>query len=54
MNQCITINTPKTEIKIYTDKVFTNSEENKIPKDNEYCAYLSVILLDFIFANLSK
>ena len=48
------INTPKTEIKNYNHKVFTNFEDNNIPKDNEYCSYLYVILLDFIFANLSK
>ena len=46
------INTPK--MKIYNDKVYTNFEDNKTPNDNEYCTYLSVILLDFIFANLNK
>ena len=41
----------KTKIKIYNDIVHTNFQHNKIPKDNEYCACLLVILLDFIFAN---
>ena len=36
----------KTEIKIYNHKVCTNFLDNKIPKDNGYCACLSVILLD--------
>ena len=44
----------KTKIKIYNDKVYTNFQHNKIPKDNEYCACLSVILLDSIFVNSSK
>ena len=43
-----------TKIKIYNDKVFKNFKDNKLPKDNEYCTYLSVMLLDFIFANLNK
>ena len=41
----------KTKIKIYNNKVYTNSQHNKIPKDNECFASLSVILLDFIFIN---
>ena len=41
----------KTEIKTYNDKVYTNFQHNKIPKDNEYGACLSVILLDSIFLN---
>ena len=44
----------KTKIKIYNDKVYTNFQHNKIPKDNEYCACLSVILLDSIFIDLEK
>ena len=44
----------KTKIKIYNDKVYTNFQHNKIPKDNEYCACLSVILLDSIFVNSNK
>ena len=44
----------KTKIKIYNDKVYTNFQHNKIPKDNEYCARLSVILLDSIFVNSNK
>ena len=44
----------KTKIKIYNDKVYTNFQHNKIPKDNEYCACLSVILLDSIFVNSDK
>ena len=41
----------KTKIKIYNDKVYTNFQHNKIPKNNEYCVCLSVILLDCIFVN---
>ena len=44
----------KTRIKIYTDKVYTNFQHNKIPKDNEYCTCLSKILLDSIFLNSDK
>ena len=44
----------KTTIKIYNDKVYTNFQNNKIPKDNEQCACLSVILLNCIFVNSSK
>ena len=44
----------KTKIKIYNNKVYTNFQHNKIPKDNEYCAYLFVILLDSIFVNSDK
>ena len=44
----------KTKIKIYNDKVYTNFQHNKIPKDNEYCACLSVILLDFVFVHSNK
>ena len=44
----------KTKIKSYNDRVYTNFQHNKIPKDNEYCVCLSVILLDFIFVNLNK
>ena len=44
----------KTKIKIYNDKVYTNFQHNKIPKDNEYYTCLSVILLDSIFVNSNK
>ena len=44
----------KTKIKIYNDRVYTNFQHNKMPKDNEYCAGLSVILLDSIFVNSNK
>ena len=44
----------KTKIKIYNDRVYTNCQHNKMPKDNEYCAGLSVILLDSIFVNSDK
>ena len=44
----------KTKTKIYNDRVYTNFQINKIPKDNEYCACLSVILLDSIFVNSNK
>ena len=44
----------KTKIKIYNDIVYTNYPHNKIPKGNEYCTFLSVILLDSIFVNWDK
>ena len=44
----------KTKRKIYNDKVYTNFQHNKIPKDNEYCVCLSVILLDPIFVDSDK
>ena len=43
-----------TKIKIYNDKVYTNFQHNRIPKDNSYCACLSVILLDSTFVNSNK
>ena len=39
---------------IYNDKVYTNFQSNKIPKNNEYFTSLSVMLLDFILANSEK
>ena len=44
----------KTKKKIYSDKVYTNFQHNKIQKDIKYCACLSVILLDSIFVNSNK
>ena len=44
----------KTKIKIYNDRVCTNFQHNKIPKDNEYCVCLSAILLDSIFVNSNE
>ena len=44
----------KTKVKIYNDKVCTNFQHNKIPKGNECCACLSVILLGSIFVNSNK
>ena len=44
----------KIKIKIYDNRVYTNFQNNKILRDNEYCACLSVILLDFIFVNSDK
>ena len=41
-------------IKIYNNRVYKNFQHNRIPKDNEYCAYLSVILLDSTFVNSDK
>ena len=38
----------KTKIKIYNNRVSTNFQGNKIPKDNECCACLSVTLLDSV------
>ena len=44
----------KTKINIYSNRVYANFRYNKIPKDNEYCTCLSVILLDSIFVNSNK
>ena len=44
----------KTKRKNYNVRVYTSFKHNRIPKDNEYCACLSVILLDSIFVNLNK
>ena len=44
----------KTKIKIYNDKIYTNFQYNKIPKNDECCACLSVTLLDSIFVNSKK
>ena len=44
----------KTKIKIYNNKVYTNFQHNKIPKDNECFRCLSAILLDSIFVNSDK
>ena len=44
----------RTKIKIYNDKIFTNFQHNKTPKDNKYCPRLSVILLDSICVNSNK
>ena len=40
-------------MKIYNDRVYTHFQHNKIPKDNEHFACLSVILYS-IFVNLNK
>ena len=44
----------KSKIKIYNNKVYTHFQHNKIPKDNEFCVCLSVIILDFILVNSNK
>ena len=44
----------KTKIKIYNDRVYTNFQHNKIPKENESCTCLSAILLDSNFVNSDK
>ena len=44
----------KTRIKIYNDKVYTNFQNNKIPKDNEYFGCLFIILLDSTLVNSDK
>ena len=44
----------KTKIRIYYNRVYTNFQYNEIPKDNEYFACLSIILLDSIFVNSDK
>ena len=53
----------KSVYKVYTkykvwyhtsDKVYTKFHHSKIPKDNEYCLCLSVVLLHSIFVNSDK
>ena len=44
----------KTKIKICNNRVNTNFQHNKIPKDNNYLACLSVILLEYIFVHSDK
>ena len=44
----------KTKIKICNDRAYTNFQYNKMPKGNEYCTCLSVILLDSILVNSDK
>ena len=44
----------KTKIKICNNRVYTNFQHNKMLKDNECCACLSVILLDSIIVNSDK
>ena len=44
----------KTKIKIYYNKTNTKFYDNKIPENNEYCACLSVILLDSVYVNANK
>ena len=44
----------KTKIKIYNDRKYTTFQYNKTTKDNEYCTYLSAILLDSIFVDSDK
>ena len=48
----------KTKIKIYNNiynnRVYSNFQHNEIPKDSEYFAYLSIILLDSVFVNSDK
>ena len=44
----------KTKINIYNDKVYTDFQHNTIPRENEYCACLSVILLDLILLIQTK
>ena len=44
----------KTKIKICYNKIHTNFQYNKIPKDGECCACLSVTLLDSIVVNANK
>ena len=38
----------KTKIKIYNNKICKKFHDNEIPKNNEYCTCLSVILLDSV------
>ena len=48
------INTLKLKEKFTIIKYIQIFQYNKIPKDNEYCTSLSVILLDSIFVNSDK
>ena len=41
-------------MEIYNDKAYTNFQHSKIPRDNEYCVCLSVILLHSFFVNSNK
>ena len=43
----------KAKIRIYNSKINTNFHD-KIPEDNEYCACLSVMLLDSVFVDAYK
>lgn len=52
-NHCIMIYI-KTKIKLYNNKVYTNFQYRKIPRDDEYCICLFVKLLDSILANSGK
>ena len=38
----------KTKIKIYNNKMDRNFHRNEMPKHNEYCDYLSAVLLDSV------
>ena len=44
----------KSKIKINNDKMYRNFQNNKIPKDNEYIPFSTVLLLDSILVNLDK
>ena len=44
----------KAKIKIYNNRKYTNFQYNKIPKDDECCACLSLVLLDSIVVNADK
>ena len=44
----------KTKIKICNNRVNTNFQHNKIPKDNNYLVRLSVILLESIYVHSDK
>ena len=39
----------KTKIKSYKGKINTNFHNNKIPKEDSQCIFLSVILIDYVF-----
>ena len=44
----------RTKKRIYNNMLYTNFQHNKTPKDNDYFACLSIILLDSIFVNSDK
>ena len=44
----------KTKIKLYRDKINTNFQGKKIPKENTSCKYLSLIMLDSVISPNKK
>ena len=42
----------KTKIKMYEDRVYTNFQGKKVPKENASYKFLSLIMLDSVMENL--